>query len=178
MSISALSGAIVYRAASLKFYATTHSTIGARTRGGRFNRPGVSALYLALDADTAIAEYWQTDPPGPLVLIPNALDAKNLLDIRTSVPTSFGADWKVWAGDWKSAREEVDNGNPAADCPSWRCGDDAVARRLTGIIYPSTKRSGGANVVLFTDNIVAGTMDLKVLDPFGEIAAANPPILT
>lgn len=178
MSIAALSGAIVFRAASLKFYATTHSTIGARTRGGRFNRPGTSALYLALDADTALAEYWQTDTPAPLVLIPNELTASNLLDIREGAPASFGAHWTSWTDDWKLAREEVDNGNTAATCSSWTCGDDAISRKLSGIIYPSTKRVSGANVVLFTDNIVAGTMTLRVLDPSGEIAAANPPILT
>lgn len=178
MPTIALSSATVFRAASLKYYATTHSTIGARTRGGRFNRPGTSALYLALDADTALAEYWQTDPPAPLVLIPNELTASNLLDIRGGAPSHFGAHWISWTDDWKLAREEVDNGNTAATCSSWTCSEDAIARKLTGIIYPSTKRAGGANVVLFTDNIVAGTMSLRVLDPSGEIAAANPPILT
>lgn len=168
----------MFRAASLKYYATAHSTIGARTRGGRFNRPGTSALYLALDADTALAEYWQTDPPAPLVLIPNELTANNLLDIRSNVPVNFGSEWNTWTDDWKLAREEVDNGNTAADCPSWKCGQDAILRNLTGIIYPSTKRSGGANVVLFTDNIIVGTMNLKVLDPSGEITKANPPIMT
>lgn len=174
----ALSSAIVFRAASLKFYATTHSTVGARTRGGRFNRPGTSALYLALDADTALAEYWQTDPPAPLVLIPNELTATRLLDLRGGPPAGFGEHWTSWADDWKLAREEVDNGNAAANCPSWMCGEDAIGRKLSGIIYPSTKRASGANVVLFTDNIVAGTMALRVLDPSGEIAAANPPILS
>lgn len=178
MSIATLSGEIVFRAASLKYYSTTHSTIGARTRGGRFNRPGNSALYLALDADTALAEYWQTDPPAPLVLIPNELSASNLLDIRGGAPASFGAHWTSWTDDWKLAREQIDNGNTTANCASWQCGDDAIVRKFGGIIYPSTKRANGANVVLFTDNIVAGTMTLRVLDPSGEIAAANPPILT
>lgn len=132
MSTAALSGAIVFRAASLRYYATTHSTIGARTRGGRFNRPGTSALYLALDADTALAEYWQTDPPGPLVLIPNELTASNLLDLRGGAPASFGAHWNSWTDDWKLAREEVDNGNAAATCSSWTCGEDAIGRKLTG----------------------------------------------
>jgi len=178
VSIVALSSAIVFRAASLKYYATTHSTIGARTRGGRFNRPGTSALYLALDADTALAEYWQTDLPGPLVLIPNELTAASLLDIREGVQSNFGSHWNAWAEDWKLAREQVESGDTTADCPSWQCGKDAIERKLNGIIYPSTQRKGGANVVLFTDNTVAGTMSLRVLDPSGEIAAANPPILT
>jgi RES domain-containing protein len=138
----------------------------------------LSALYLALDADTALAEYWQTDPPRPLVLIPNLLTAARVLDIRKGVPATFGAHWSDWQCDWKVAREEFDNGVTSANCASWACGDDAMSRRLSAIVFPSTKRAGGSNVVIFPDNVVAGTVHLDVLDPDNEIAAANPPRLT
>jgi RES domain-containing protein len=46
------------------------SGAGAAAHGGRANRPGVAALYLALEAETAIKEYQQVStliPPGTLV---------------------------------------------------------------------------------------------------------------
>lgn len=166
----------VYRAYEIEYYATVHSTIGSRKRGGRFNRPGVSALYLALDADTALAEYWQFDPPRPLVLIPHTLTADFLLDVRGGT-TGWPSDWLEWDCDWKVAQELIDNGLPG-DCASWRCGDDAIRRKVPGIVFPSTQRVGGANVVLFTDHLIGGGATLDLLDPKGEIRKANQPILT
>jgi RES domain-containing protein len=37
------------------------SGAGAGTHGGRANRPGIHALYLSLELETALAEYRQTD---------------------------------------------------------------------------------------------------------------------
>jgi RES domain-containing protein len=46
------------------------SGAGAAKHGGRANRPGVEALYLSSDVDTALAEYQQAAPvlpPGTIV---------------------------------------------------------------------------------------------------------------
>ena len=46
------------------------SGAGAAISGGRLNRPGIDALYLALEPETAIEEFRQDDPlvrPGTLV---------------------------------------------------------------------------------------------------------------
>jgi RES domain-containing protein len=46
------------------------SGAGAAVNGGRFNRPGVEALYLSVDPVTALAEYRQgasITPPGTSV---------------------------------------------------------------------------------------------------------------
>ena len=46
------------------------SGAGAARQGGRLNRPGVHALYLSADAQTALAEYQQVSsllPPGTIV---------------------------------------------------------------------------------------------------------------
>jgi len=46
------------------------SGAGAAKVGGRFNRPGVEALYLSRSVETASAEYQQDEPlmpPGMLV---------------------------------------------------------------------------------------------------------------
>lgn len=48
------------------------SGAGARKHGGRFNRPGVDALYLALETETAIREYqrFHAAVSGGLQLVP------------------------------------------------------------------------------------------------------------
>lgn len=43
---------------------------GAAKHGGRVNRPGVEALYLAMETETAVREYQQVStllPPGTLM---------------------------------------------------------------------------------------------------------------
>jgi RES domain-containing protein len=68
--------AIVYRALSIKYYKTAFSAKGARLNAGRFNRPGISALYVALEPDTAIMEYYQSDRPRPCVLVPAYMESR------------------------------------------------------------------------------------------------------
>ncbi len=41
------------------------SGAGAAVHGGRANRPGVLALYLALEPETAVREYQQLSPLMP-----------------------------------------------------------------------------------------------------------------
>ncbi|HQY10259.1 MAG TPA: RES family NAD+ phosphorylase, partial [Burkholderiaceae bacterium] len=47
------------RVISPAYAGTPLSGMGAARQGGRFNRPGQEALYLALDETTALAEYRQ-----------------------------------------------------------------------------------------------------------------------
>lgn len=51
-----------YRVISPAYAGTPLSGMGAARQGGRFNRPGQEALYLALDEATALAEYKQDNP--------------------------------------------------------------------------------------------------------------------
>jgi RES domain-containing protein len=51
-----------YRMHVPKWAVAPTSGAGAGTYGGRANRIGVEALYLSLDALTALAEYQQTSP--------------------------------------------------------------------------------------------------------------------
>jgi RES domain-containing protein len=57
-----------YRVISPAYAGTPLSGMGAARRGGRFNRPGQEALYLAMDEATALAEYQLCvyDPQGVL----------------------------------------------------------------------------------------------------------------
>ena len=55
-------GTLLYRAHMPEWASLPRSGAGAALKGGRFNREGVEALYLALDEVTALREYQQTSP--------------------------------------------------------------------------------------------------------------------
>lgn len=163
---------IAFRAVSLAYYHNGMSPKGARENAGRFNRKGLSALYIGLDHETAIAEFYGSEPPTPLVLLPVNFDVKNIIDITGDLK-GWPRDWKAWNTDWRKALSA--KGKP--DCASWRCGDDAVKRRMSGILYPSKYAPGRNALALFTENAIIGACKAEVHDPFGSIMAANPAIL-
>jgi RES domain-containing protein len=70
MILTALGPIAAYRMHMPKWAAMPASGAGAAAHGGRANRPGMHALYLALEPATAIREYQQAStllPPGTLV---------------------------------------------------------------------------------------------------------------
>ena len=70
MILAALGPATAYRLHTPQWATMPTSGAGAAAVGGRANRIGVPALYLALEAETAIAEYQQLSslmPPATLV---------------------------------------------------------------------------------------------------------------
>ena len=70
MILTTLDQVPAYRMHIPKWAVAPTSGVGAAAHGGRANRPGVAALYLALDTETAIKEYQQVStllPPGTLV---------------------------------------------------------------------------------------------------------------
>lgn len=162
----------MYRATSLQYYSTALATIGARKVAGRFNRYGQSALYLSFEPETALAEYWNGNT-RPAVTIPIKFSSDRLVDLRAGT-SGMDAHWQDWQCAWKDARELFDNGDTTADCPSWRCFDDAIKRKLNGIVYPSQKHAKGTNLVLFPEHATLKTWSYTPVDPGNEIAAANP----
>ena len=67
MIVTQLERITAYRVHTPKWASMPLSGAGAATHGGRVNRPGIEALYLALDVRTAIDEYKQVStllPPG------------------------------------------------------------------------------------------------------------------
>jgi RES domain-containing protein len=69
MKLTELAEATVYRNHVPRWAVAPTSGAGAGKHGGRVNRPGVEALYLALETETAIREYQQVStllPPGTL----------------------------------------------------------------------------------------------------------------
>ena len=55
--MTALADVTAYRMHVPKWAVAPTSGVGAAKHGGRANRPGVEALYLALETETAVREY-------------------------------------------------------------------------------------------------------------------------
>ena len=157
---SLLDGALFYRAHTPQWASQPLSGAGAARAGGRFNRPGLHALYLADSTATALAEYHQLDsllPPCTLVTYRVAL--ARVVDLRTGyVASAWGPLWQEWACEWR--RMSVGD---RIEPPSWLLGDEVVEAGCSGLLFPST-RSTGLNLVVYTDQL-AESDELLVHDP-------------
>lgn len=74
MIYTALTSLTAYRVLHPKWAFSPTSGEGAAKYGGRANRPGIAALYLSLDPETALAEYKQVDtllPPWNYCHLPS-----------------------------------------------------------------------------------------------------------
>lgn len=139
------------------------SGAGAASHGGRFNRPGLEALYLSMDAQTALAEYQQTSrhlPPGTICTYIATLPA--LVDLRHLGEGTWDPLWSDWAIDWRAQLF-----NLHVDPVTWDMGDLAIEAGSPGIIFPSVAHPGGVNVVIFPQELVAGQFSIAVFDPDG-----------
>lgn len=166
----------VYRACALQYFGVAFNALGSRKGNGRFDRPGVAALYLSLQPETAFAEF-QDGRLGslrPCALMAGSVVAKNLLDL-TGVLTGCDPDIQAWNCDWEKAAAAfaVDPNSPSADCASWRCGDIARQQKLAGIYYNSVKKPGGTNLAIFIDDATVGDFQFVPHDPLGEIRQAR-----
>jgi RES domain-containing protein len=71
---------------------------GAARAGGRFNRPGCSALYLSLDQATSAAEYQQDNElTEPYLQVAYVANLPDLVDLRL-LDDEWDELWKDW--DW------------------------------------------------------------------------------
>ncbi len=141
-----LDNATVYRMHDPKWAVTPTSGAGAAKHGGRVNRPGVEALYLALDSITAIQEYQQLSPllqPGTLTSY--QLTAGPVADFRQGYSaSSWKPYWQDFDCDWRDLWF-----NKRAEPPSWIIGDEVIAAGVKGILFPSQMSNGGVNLVLY-----------------------------
>lgn len=137
------------------------SGAGAATDGGRFNRPGVEALYLSRSAQTALEEYRQgasITPPATLaaykVTLSEVADLSQGFD-----PAHWDAAWAEWDCRWREIAR-IDKNVP----PSWRLADEVITAGLRGILFPSLRHAGGTNLVVFPANLLQGDT-VEVHDP-------------
>src|SRR5699024_4480017 len=99
------------------------SGAGAAIGGGRFNRPGVEALYLAEATQTALEEYRQgasITPPATLVAYKITLEV--VADLSQGFDPSLWEDgWAGWDCAWRRTAR-IDKETP----PSWILGDAVI----------------------------------------------------
>lgn len=80
------------------------SGMGAARQGGRFNRPGQEALYLSMDASTALAEYRQDNPwlrPGTICTF--FVRGLKVADFSAGYDADrWPAVWADFAVDWRA----------------------------------------------------------------------------
>ena len=131
---------------------------GARLHGGRWNRKGQAALYLARDVSTAVVEFHQGFP-RPGTLAPYQLESDRIADLSDRgdprIAAALASDWSRLA---KLGREP----------PSWIIADAAIAAGAQGALVPSAQHRGGVNLVLWRWHDARGDGDgarLTLLDP-------------
>ena len=139
------------------------SGAGAKAHGGRANRPGTAALYLSLDAQTALHEYQQLSPlmpPGTLVSY--TVEVAPVVDFRGGYDAGqWPPLWEEFYCDWR--RLWFDQ---RIEPPSWVLADEALAASAKGIVFGSTVTPGGINMALYVETL-EGSDRLQVYDPGG-----------
>lgn len=125
---------VVYRAHDPRWAFSALSGAGAARTGGRFNRPGVPALYTALSIETAVKEAQQgfSRKLDPMTLVSYVVDCNGICDLSTQdgrnraniAPGDIACAWKLHA----FRREPV---------PSWIAADGLIANGYAGMLVPS-----------------------------------------
>ncbi|TQK03150.1 RES family NAD+ phosphorylase [Herbaspirillum sp. SJZ107] len=153
--------ATAYRVHTPRWAHAPLSGAGAARVGGRANRPGVPALYLSLELETALAEYRQLSPlMPPGLMVTYLLGLGPLVDLRDGVDAAWDPLWNDFYCDWRALY--FDKG---VEPPSWVMGDIAMASGTKGIVFPSVLVAG-INLVLYTELLDANDR-LSVYDPDG-----------
>ena len=160
-----LGSVTAYRMHTPKWATAPTSGAGAATHGGRANRPGTQALYLALEAETAVKEYQQVSPlmpPGTLVSY--TVTVKAVVDFRRGYDTAAWSPlWEEFYCDWRELWF-----NQRVEPPSWVLSDEALAAGAKGILFGSRIAPGGSNLVLYSEMLTAEDA-LTVYDPAGAL---------
>ncbi len=165
MIFTTLGPLAAYRMHMPKWAATPASGAGAAAHGGRANRPGTHALYLALEPVTAVREYQQAStllPPGTLVSY--TVELSKVVDFRAGYkPGAWPELWEEFACDWRELWF-----NQGIEPPSWVLADESIAASATGVLFASTVEPGGTNLVIYTQRL--GPLDrIEVHDPAGAL---------
>ena len=161
MKLTTLADVTVYRMHVPRWAVAPTSGAGAAKYGGRANRPGVEALYLAMKTETAIHEFQQVStllPPGTLTSY--QLTVAPVVDFTGGYSESaWESIWEDFYCDWRELWF-----NQRIEPPSWVIGDAVIAAGAKGILFQSRLAKGGTNLVLFTQ-MLAASDKLEVFDP-------------
>ena len=154
-----------YRMHAPKWATAPMSGAGAAAYGGRANRPGTPALYLALEPATAIGVYRQLSPlmpPGTLVSYTVRLTP--IVDFIAGYDRTHWSElWEEFYCHWREIWF-----NEHVEPPSWVLADDAIAAGAKGILFASRLVAGGRNLVVYNEMLQAADL-LEVCDPGGAL---------
>lgn len=154
-----------YRVITPRYAKTPLSGAGAAAEGGRFNRPGQEALYLSVDAHTALLEYQQDAaflPPGTVCTF--LVDNLRVADLRAGyTAANWSLLWQDFTIDWR--REWF---NAHVEPVTWEMADEVLDAGLDGLLFPSQAAPGGTNLVIYNSS-ARPVADLLVYDPQGKL---------
>jgi RES domain-containing protein len=165
MILRSIGPVVAYRMHTPRWAVAPTSGAGAAMHGGRANRPGMPALYLALEPETALQEYRQLSslmPPGTLV--------SYTVQVHPIVDFSRGFDGAQWPPIWDAFHDDwrhlwLDRHVEPA---SWVAADEALEAGAKGILFGSHMRPGGLNLVLYTEALESTDL-LQVHDPRNDL---------
>jgi RES domain-containing protein len=125
---------LAYRAHNPRWAYAPTSGAGAKRHGGRFNRKGLSTLYLSLDINTAWLEAQQGLPfkAQPMTLVAYRVNCRcvaNLTDPGKLVAVGIEPSDLACAWEDLACRGE--------EPPSWRLADAMIAAGFQGAMVPS-----------------------------------------
>lgn len=150
---------VAYRVHDPKWAFSPTSGAGAGAFGGRANRPGINALYLSLELETALAEYQQLDSLlAPGTMVSYQIEVEPVVDFSTGDTTGMDPLWQDFYCDWRKMAFHT-----KIEPPSWVIGDEVLAAGAKGIMFKSAL-TGGVNVVLYNDALTPKDI-IKVHDP-------------
>lgn len=112
-----------YRVLTPSWAFQPRSGAGAAAKGGRFNRPGIHAVYLSAAPDTAVAEYGQAErlfSPGTLAAYRVTLG--RIVDFSGGYSPAWDALWRDWDCAWKDLWFRHGSSRRPGKCPisCWR----------------------------------------------------------
>jgi RES domain-containing protein len=156
---------LVYRGHHPRWAFSPLSGEGARRYGGRFNRPGVAALYTASSPEGAWREAQQgfAFKAQPLTLCAYQVDCTDIADGRSAEPDQVAAMACAWE-ELASRQHTV---------PSWDLADTLRADGFAGLIAPSFapgRLAGQDWNLIFWDWSDGPPHHVSVIDPFGRLA--------
>lgn len=153
-----------YRALTPSWAYLPESGAGAARVGGRFNRPGVEARYLAASTRGALLEYQQES-----TLLPPATLATYLVSAERVVDFTGGYLTETWSSVWAEAYCEWKRlaFYEDVDPPSWSIGDLVREAGAAGLLYRSVRDASQVCLVLYPE--LAHLFSAPVHDPDGRL---------
>ena len=153
----------VCRAHNPRWAFAPHSGLGAAVSGGRFNPPGMPALYTSRRFETAWLEAQQAFPfkAQPMTLCAYEVDCDDVLDLTDVAVLATHA---IAAADLACAWKDL--ATRGIEPPSWEITERLVASGTAGVIVPSL--ASGAVVadsnVVFWDWAADPPRQVQVID--------------